>query len=170
MSPSTSTTASTPAPTFASLGVRTLINGRGTYTILTGSRVLPQVAEAMVQATNHYVHMDELMERVGERLAEVTGAPWGYVSSGCAAALTDGRRRCVAAQVDQQQPRAGVQRPHEHQRADACRDADERRQGEGTGVSAVPMDAPAPSRRAAFGSRCGLADSREHHVSSSARS
>jgi len=96
MSPSTSTTASTPAPTFASLGVRTLINGRGTYTILTGSRVLPQVAEAMVQATNHYVHMDELMERVGERLAEVTGAPWGYVSSGCAAALTEITAACIA--------------------------------------------------------------------------
>lgn len=89
MSPSTSTVASTPAPTFQSLGVRTLINCRGTYTVLTGSRMLAQAAEAMFQATNAYVQLDELMYRVGERLAELTGAEWGYVSSGCAAALTE---------------------------------------------------------------------------------
>jgi D-glucosaminate-6-phosphate ammonia-lyase len=96
MSPSTSTRASTPAPTFASIGVRTLINGRGTYTIISGSRALPQVAEAMREATNHYVQMEELMERVGERLAQVTGAPWGYVASGCAAALTEITAACIA--------------------------------------------------------------------------
>lgn len=89
-------------------------------------------------------------QQAGEEAAEeptTSGtAPVGREVGGrCAAALTIRSRRCVAAQVDQQQPRAGVQRPHEHQRADACRDADERRQGEGTGVSAVPMDAPAPS-------------------------
>ncbi len=89
MAPSTSTTASTRTPTFADLGVRTFINCRGTYTILSGSRALPQVAEASLLATNHYVHMDELMLRVGERLAELTGAEWGYVASGCAAALTE---------------------------------------------------------------------------------
>ena len=89
MPPSTSTQASTPVPTFADLGVRTLINCRGTYTILSGSRALPQAAAAALEATNHYVHMDELMAHVGERLAELTGAEWGYVTSGCAAALTE---------------------------------------------------------------------------------
>jgi len=96
MSPSTSTSASTSVPTYASIGVRPLINGRGTYTIISGSRVLPQVAEAMREATNHYVQMEELMERVGERLAQVTGAPWGYVASGCAAALTEITAACIA--------------------------------------------------------------------------
>lgn len=96
MSPSTSTIASIPAPTFASIGVRPLINGRGTYTILSGSRALPQVSEAMWEATNHYVPMDELMERVGERLAELTGAPWGYIAAGCAAALTEITAACIA--------------------------------------------------------------------------
>lgn len=89
MTPCTSTKASTSAPTFAGLGVRTLINCRGTYTILSGSRALPQVAQAMWSATNHYVHMDELMDKVGQRLAELTGAEWGYVSCGCAAALAE---------------------------------------------------------------------------------
>ncbi|NLG28585.1 MAG: aminotransferase class V-fold PLP-dependent enzyme [Chloroflexi bacterium] len=89
MSPSTSTTATTPPLTFERLGVRTLINCMGTYTFIGGSRALPQVADAMVEATNHYVQIDELMEKVGQRLAELTGAEWGYVSSGCAAALSE---------------------------------------------------------------------------------
>lgn len=96
MSPSTSTTASIKVPTFQSLGVRTLVNCKGTFTIITGSRVLKPVAEAMVEATNHYVHLDELMEKVGERLAELTGAEWGYITSGCAAALTQVTAACVA--------------------------------------------------------------------------
>lgn len=89
MSPSTSTSATTPPLTFARLGVRTLINCMGTYTSISGSRALPQVADAMLEATNHYVEIDELMEKVGQRLAELTGAEWGYVSSGCAAALSE---------------------------------------------------------------------------------
>ncbi|MCD6521000.1 MAG: aminotransferase class V-fold PLP-dependent enzyme, partial [Anaerolineae bacterium] len=96
MSPSTSTVATSQVPTFESLGVRPLINCMGTYTIITGSRVLKQVAEAMVEATNHYVHLDELMEKVGERLAELTGAEWGYITSGCAAALAQLTAACVA--------------------------------------------------------------------------
>ncbi|MHB0857221.1 MAG: aminotransferase class V-fold PLP-dependent enzyme [Anaerolineae bacterium] len=95
MSPSTSTTARTPAPTLASLGVRPLINAEGTYTRISGSRVLPQVAEAMLDVTGYYVDMDILMERVGARLAEITGAPWGYVSNGCAAALVEIAAACI---------------------------------------------------------------------------
>jgi L-seryl-tRNA(Ser) seleniumtransferase len=95
MPPSTSTQARNPVPTFASLGVRPLINARGTYTILSGSRILPQVAEAMVEASNHYVHMDELQEAVGRRLAELTGAEWGYIASGCAAILAQVAAACI---------------------------------------------------------------------------
>jgi len=88
MSPSTSTTATTSPPTFSDLGVRPLINCMGTYTIISGSRLVGPAAEAMVEASNHYVHMDELMDKVGQRLAELTGAEWGYITCGCAAALT----------------------------------------------------------------------------------
>jgi len=96
MSPSTSTLATTPVPTFESLGVRRLINCMGTYTIITGSRMLKQSAEAMMEATNGYVHMDELMDKVGQRLAELTGAEWGYICAGCAAALTEITAACMA--------------------------------------------------------------------------
>jgi L-seryl-tRNA(Ser) seleniumtransferase len=59
----------------------------GTYTRISGSRALPQVLAAMAAASDGYVDMEELMERVGERLAALTGAEWGYITSGAAAAL-----------------------------------------------------------------------------------
>ena len=36
-------------PTYESIGVRPLINCRGTYTIISGSVILPEVREAMVR-------------------------------------------------------------------------------------------------------------------------
>src|SRR5437763_6986382 len=40
--------------------------------------------------------MDELMDGVGRRLAELTKAEWGIVTAGCAAALTHATAACVA--------------------------------------------------------------------------
>ena len=68
---------------YESIGIRPLINARGTYTILSGSLMLPEVRAAMNEAAQHYVHLDELAEAVGVRLAELTQAEWGMVSSGC---------------------------------------------------------------------------------------
>ncbi|NLG26996.1 MAG: selenocysteine synthase, partial [Chloroflexi bacterium] len=87
MSPSTSTFGRIKPSTYKSLGVRTVINCGGTYTTMSGSRMIDSAAEAMVEATNAYVSISELMEKVGQRLAEITGAEWGYVCSSCAGAL-----------------------------------------------------------------------------------
>ncbi len=73
---------------YRSIGVHPLINARGTYTIITGSTTLPEVKRAMDQASRSFVQMDELMEQVGKRLAELSGAEWGIVTAGCAAAIT----------------------------------------------------------------------------------
>src|SRR5436309_10774926 len=81
---------------YQSIGVRPLINARGTYTILSGSTMLPEVREAMAAASQHYVHLDELAEAVGARLAELTKAEWGLVTVGCAAALTHATAACIA--------------------------------------------------------------------------
>ena len=81
---------------YQSIGVRPLINARGTYTIISGSLLLPEVREAMAEASKRYVHLDELAEAIGARLAALTGAEWGLVSSGCAAALTHATAACVA--------------------------------------------------------------------------
>jgi uncharacterized pyridoxal phosphate-dependent enzyme len=75
--------------------VRPLINGRGTVTIVGASRVLPEVTKAMEAATRQYVQLDELMYAVGGRLAELTGAPWGIVTSGASAALTVATAGCI---------------------------------------------------------------------------
>lgn len=81
---------------YEALGVRPLINARGTLTIIGGSIERPEVREAKSLANQHYVHLDELMEAAGRRLAELTGAEWGMVSSGCAAAMTHATVACVA--------------------------------------------------------------------------
>src|SRR5512134_2806907 len=80
---------------YESIGVRPFVNARGTYTILTGSTMLPEPRAAMAEASRHYVHLDELAEAMGKRLAELTGAEWGLVTNGCAAALTHATAACV---------------------------------------------------------------------------
>ena len=87
MSPSTSTPGRIQPPTYASLGVRPVINASGTYTVWSGSRMVDAAAQAMVEATNGYVRIAELMEAIGARLAEITGAEWGYITCSCAAAI-----------------------------------------------------------------------------------
>ncbi len=74
---------------YRSIGVRPVINARGTFTIITGSQTLPEVKKAMDQASRAYVQMDELMDGVGKRLAEISGAEWGIVSAGCSAGVTN---------------------------------------------------------------------------------
>jgi L-seryl-tRNA(Ser) seleniumtransferase len=81
---------------YQSIGVRPLINARGTFTIISGSLMLPEVRAAIDAAARHHVHLDELMAAIGARLAELTKAEWGMVSSGCAAALTHATAACVA--------------------------------------------------------------------------
>ncbi len=81
---------------YQSIGVEPVINCRGTFTIIGASVELPEVRAAMDAATRYYVQLDELADAVGRRLAELTGAEWGMVSSGCAAALKHVTAACVA--------------------------------------------------------------------------
>jgi D-glucosaminate-6-phosphate ammonia-lyase len=81
---------------YQSIGVTPIVNCRGTFTIITGSQSLPEVKRAMEAASHAYVNMDELMEAVGQRLAELTKAEWGIVTAGCAAALTHATSACIA--------------------------------------------------------------------------
>lgn len=75
--------------------MRPIINCRGTLTVVGGSLELPEVKAAKEAAANHFVHIDEMMEGIGQRLAELTGAEWGMVSSGCAAGLAHATTACV---------------------------------------------------------------------------
>ncbi len=73
---------------YETLGVKTVINGRGTVTIIGASRMLPEVELAMKAATRNYVQIDELMDAVAVKLAALTGAEWGIVTTGATGALT----------------------------------------------------------------------------------
>lgn len=75
---------------YESVGTRPLINARGTVTIIGATRILPEVQEAMEEATQEYVHLDELMNGVGQRIGELTGSEWGMVSTGASGAITAG--------------------------------------------------------------------------------
>src|SRR5690242_15817088 len=78
------------------LGVRPFINCCSVRTMHGGSLMLPQVRDAMAEASRHFVNLDELMEAAGRRLAELTGAEWGIVTCGSAAAVALGTAACVA--------------------------------------------------------------------------
>ena len=81
---------------YKSIGVRPMVNCKGTFTIISGSQSLPEVKRAMDEASRHYIQLDELMEAVGTRLAELTQAPFGIVTAGCAAAATHATAACIA--------------------------------------------------------------------------
>jgi L-seryl-tRNA(Ser) seleniumtransferase len=80
---------------YKSIGVRPLINCRGTLTVISGSLELPEVRAAVDAGAQHHVALDELMEGVARRLSELTGAEWALVSAGCAAGIAHTTAACV---------------------------------------------------------------------------
>jgi L-seryl-tRNA(Ser) seleniumtransferase len=75
---------------FREMGVRPFINAAGTYTAMTSSLMPPEVVEAIRYASEHYVMLDELHDRVGERIAAMVRCEAAMVTSGAASALTLG--------------------------------------------------------------------------------
>ncbi len=75
---------------FRELAVRPFINAAGTYTAMTASLMLPEVMDAINYASKHFVMLDELHDRVGERIAALVKAEAAMVTSGAASALTLG--------------------------------------------------------------------------------
>jgi L-seryl-tRNA(Ser) seleniumtransferase len=81
---------------YLALGVRPFINCCSVRTMHGGSLMLPQVRDAVAEASRWFVNLDELMEAAGQRIAELTGAEWGLVTCGSAAAVALGTAACVA--------------------------------------------------------------------------
>ena len=81
---------------YTEIGLRPLINGRGTWTYLTGSLELPSVREAAMEAANYFVDFFELQAAVGRRLAELSGAESGMITDGAAAAMASATAGCIA--------------------------------------------------------------------------
>src|SRR6478672_5527925 len=81
---------------YTRLGVRPFINARGTWTYLSGSLELPEVRRAVEAASQHFVDMFELQRAAGKRLAELSGAESGMVTSGSAGAMALATAACIA--------------------------------------------------------------------------
>src|ERR1700760_2991911 len=82
------------------LGVKTIINCRGTWTYLSGSLEFPEVRKALEEAGHNFVNMIELQRAVGRRLSELTGAESGIVTSGSAGAMAAATAGCMAGTDD----------------------------------------------------------------------
>ena len=81
---------------YTRIGVRPFINLTGTLTINGGALTLPEVREAAHQAADYAVDIDDLMEKAGARIAELTGCEAAIVTSGAAAALSQATAACIA--------------------------------------------------------------------------
>jgi L-seryl-tRNA(Ser) seleniumtransferase len=75
---------------FRELGVRPFINASGTYTAMTASLMPEEVMDAINYASKHYVMLDELHDRIGERIAKLARSEAAMVTAGAASALTLG--------------------------------------------------------------------------------
>src|SRR6266851_697092 len=72
------------------LGIRPVINCRGTHTVIGASKMWPELHDAMAEASRQYVLLDELHDKVGARLASLIGCEDAMVTTGCAGAITLG--------------------------------------------------------------------------------
>lgn len=90
------TVAATPRPSvYSQLGVRPLINFRGTMTDLGASKMRPELHARMAEASRYYVPLEELHDRIGEKLARLCGTEAAMVTCGAAAAIAAGTYGCL---------------------------------------------------------------------------
>jgi L-seryl-tRNA(Ser) seleniumtransferase len=79
-----------PARIYEQLGIRPLINFQGTMTTIGASKMLPELHDAMAEASSEYVVLEELQQRVGERLAKLCETEAALVTTGAAGAIAIG--------------------------------------------------------------------------------
>ncbi len=75
---------------FSELGIRTFINAAGTYTALSASLMHEEVKDAWLASSEEYAVLDEVQDKVGERIAEMCHAEAATVTAGCFSALVLG--------------------------------------------------------------------------------
>lgn len=77
------------------LGVRPHLGAHEHLTRLGGSRMPPEVMEAMIEANDYFVDMHELTKAAGKRIAEIMGAEAALVTSGAFSAMILGAAACL---------------------------------------------------------------------------
>ena len=75
---------------FAELGLRRFINAAGTYTAMTASLMPEDVIDAINSSAKEFVMLDEVQDKVGEKIAAMCHAEAAMVSAGCWSAMVLG--------------------------------------------------------------------------------
>jgi L-seryl-tRNA(Ser) seleniumtransferase len=75
---------------YQQLGVRPVINCMGAWTVIGASKQWPELHAPMAEASSHFVFLEELQEKIGERLSKLVGSEAAMVTTGAAGAITLG--------------------------------------------------------------------------------
>ena len=80
---------------YTRLGVKPVINGMGTVTVLGGCLMPPEVLRAMDEAAGYFVQLPELARKAGQKIADLLGVPAAMVTGGAASGITVGTVACL---------------------------------------------------------------------------
>lgn len=72
---------------FEEYGIRKFINAHDTYTVYGGSRMADNTLQAMREIAKHFVDMEQLQRKLGEKIAKMTHNEGAYITNGAAGAL-----------------------------------------------------------------------------------
>lgn len=81
---------------YRQLGVKRVINARGSTTVVGGSMLSEEVLAAIAEANRHYVEIEELLAKSGQAAAELLETDAALITSGCFAALVLGAASIMA--------------------------------------------------------------------------
>lgn len=75
---------------YKELGIRTFINAAGTLTYMTGSLMHDEVLDTITSSAKDFCLLDEVQDKVGERIAKMVHAEAAVVTSGAFSGMTLG--------------------------------------------------------------------------------
>lgn len=75
---------------FKELGIRTFINAAGTLTYMTGSLMHDEVLETINSTSKDFCMLDEVQDKVGEKIAKIVHSEAAVVTSGAFSGMTLG--------------------------------------------------------------------------------
>ncbi len=78
------------------LGIKKIINGWGTVTMIGGSLMDPEVVSTMNEAARSYVDIPTLHKKAGEKIAELLGCEAASVTSGASAGIAISAAACMS--------------------------------------------------------------------------
>jgi L-seryl-tRNA(Ser) seleniumtransferase len=80
---------------YQQLGIKPVINLQGTMTTIGASKVWPEIHEAMAEASQQYVVLEELHDKVAARLSTLMNTEDAMVTTGAAGAIAVGTCACL---------------------------------------------------------------------------